>query len=142
MAIGLETPNEQSTVTLLKGIAADVEDLIAQQISVARAEIKADVQKIAQAGVLLTLGGSGCLVAGVLWSFAIAHLLYWATSTTGIESTALPLWACYGVVALPMTIAAAILLYAGREKINAVQMVQTAEAAKENVTWKTGQRMP
>lgn len=142
MATGLETPNEQSTVTLLKGIVGDVEDLIGQQIGVARAEIKADVQKIAQAGLFLTLGASGCLVAGVLWSFAIAHLLYWAAAKARIESSALPLWACYAIVALPITIVAAILLYAGREKISAVKMDQTAEAAKENVTWKTGHRMP
>jgi hypothetical protein len=143
MATGLETPNETSTVALLKGIVADVEDLIAQQLSVARAEIKADVQKTAEAGLFLILGGGGCLVAAVLWSFALAHLIYWAILPAATEAPALPLWGCYAIVAFVMTVIGAGFLYAGHEKISEVQMFpkETAEAVKDNVNWKTGQRL-
>lgn len=143
MATGLETPPDQSPVRLLKGIIGDLQDLLAQQIGVARAEIKADLHNMAEGALCLLLGLGSGLVGGILWSFAFAHLLYWGFSTVPPEqATTLPLWACYAIVAVPTTIGGAALIYMGHQKLTAVQITQTAEAVKENVTWTTGNRLP
>jgi len=126
----LKTPSDASVTTLVSGIINDAQDLVKQQFELLQHEVKTDLRKTREAGLLF---GTGALLgqAGVvLAALTLAHLLHWAVP-------ALPLWACYGAGGLPLLIASAGLFYAGKlgfESFTAMP-TESVQALKENVQW-------
>ena len=69
-------------------------------------------------------------MAALLFCFAAAYLL--AALAPG-----LPLWACFGLIAVALGLIGGILVAAGRTRATEVHVVppQTAETMRENVQW-------
>lgn len=89
MATATQTPSEPSVRDLVSGILQDAETLISQQLEMFKAEIRADLEKTAQATSLFGAGLAVCLVGVILLGFTAVYLL---------ALTGLPLVACFAIV--------------------------------------------
>jgi hypothetical protein len=126
--------NPASMSSLVGGIINDAQQLVRQEITLARQEIHQEVNKAKTAALSLALGGVVAFFGGLLLSFALVHLLYWLTNDLHER---FPLWACYGIVGGLCALVGVLLLVAARNKAGDIHLVppQTAETLKENVQW-------
>jgi pheromone shutdown protein TraB len=121
--------------SLVNGIIQDAQNLIREEVALAKQEIKEEVTKVrtvalaAGAGLVITVLGS------VLLSFFLVHLLHWATG--GTDTASVPLWAwflIFGVIFFAIGGALFALAYTRLRDIHFVPR-QTVETMKENVQW-------
>jgi hypothetical protein len=130
MSPDLKTPPDASVTTLVSGIINDAQNLVKQQFELLQHEIRTDLRKTKEAGLLL-MGGAVFALAGIIvQALALANLLQWAVPS-------LPMWACYGVAGLPLLLAGAGLFYAGKVKFESFTAMpnESMQALKENVQW-------
>jgi len=122
-------------VSLVSGIVDDIHELIIQQIKLTRSEIQGDIRKAADIALMFAAGAGVLLLGAILGCFTIVHLLHWATSPAGADVASLPLWACYGIVSATFGVIGAILLAAGKKKLETTSLLpeKAANAFKENV---------
>src|SRR5262245_5924793 len=132
MSTDVRNQHEASVPELVGGIISDAQRLFGQQLTMLRLEIREDMTKTREAGLLLLTGVVVCLLAGVMLAIMLAHGL-----NAAIPS--LPLWACYGLIGLVLAAAGGALVYAGQKKFTSFNPLpdKTAEALKENVEWLT-----
>jgi hypothetical protein len=129
MATELRNGPDVSMSGLVTGIIKDVQDLLAQQLTLFKEEIARDVRQTKEAAKVLALGLGVCLGGIGLLLLMLVHLLNWATNN------ALPLWACYGIVGGVLAVLGGVLLYLGKSRIEAIPPFpqESAQALKENV---------
>ena len=115
---------------LVTGIINDAQELIKQQLALARHEIKEDFRKTKEAALSLALGGTIALLGGLLLGFMLVYLL---------ALTDLPLWACYGIVGGLLAVVGGVLVYMGKKELDSFNPLpeESAQALKENVQWIT-----
>lgn len=132
MAVDLETTHEPSVTELVTGIIADGQKLFKQQVEMLTHEIKEDVAKTRQAGLLLGFGVGVGLVGAVLLAMMLVLLTNWALPD-------LPLWSCYGIWGAIVFILGAGLAYKGHLKLDGFNPLkdESAQTMKENVAWIT-----
>jgi hypothetical protein len=128
----LETPASMST--LVGGILNDAQQLIRQEVALARSEIQDEVAKAKQAALSIVAGAGTLALGGLLLCFMLVHLIHWLTN--GLPS-GFPLWICYLIVGGALAATGAFLLFVARNKAKEINLVppQTAETMKENVQW-------
>jgi uncharacterized membrane protein YjfL (UPF0719 family) len=134
MATNANPANEQSIASLVGGIVDDAQTLIKQQFQLVRSEIKQELRQARNAAISLSVGALLAFLGVILLIVMAVHLLH--------TYTELQLWACYGIVGGLLAVLGAVLLYLGKEEAEDVQLLpppQSAEAARENVQWLTGQ---
>jgi len=121
--------SEPSVTELLTGLINDAKALLQQEVVLAKHEIRAEIRKIMLAVVSLGLGGGIAVVGGWLLILMLVHLLH--------ALTALPLWACYGIVGGLFAIGGVVLLVMGKQKLAHLHLVpqNTAETMQENLQW-------
>lgn len=118
-----------SAASLLGGIVSDIQQLVRQEIALARQETAEELGKAKAAGIALATAGAVLAFGGLLLLLAlggaVADLLDW------------PQWAGYGIVGLLLAIAGAVLISIGQKRIKQVHPVpeKTVETVKENVEW-------
>jgi len=125
-------PPEGQTVTeLVSGIIRDGQELIKQQVALARAEIKADFHRGVRAATLLGVGVFALVPAAFLLCNMLVYLLH--------ELAGLSQWASYGIVGAAFTVLGAVLIFLGIQRFRSFNPLpdQTVEAFKENVRWMT-----
>jgi Putative Actinobacterial Holin-X, holin superfamily III len=124
-----ELLHNDSIGTLVRGVLMDIRDLMREELSLARVEIReqAGKAKLAAASlgaalVALAFGGTFLLVAIAV---GIADLLNW------------PVWTGFLIVALLLSVAGFVMLASGRKKLRTVQPVpeETVRTLKENSEW-------
>lgn len=115
---------------LLKGIVNDVGELVRQEVRFARKEITSDLRKTSTATTYLALGGVVALVGTILLAHALAFLLHSAAAPH------LPLWGCYGIVALLLLAVGGAVAYSGYAKFQTFTPIpeKTIATIQENVT--------
>jgi len=125
--------NEPSLSGLVGGIIDDAQRLIEQQITLLKHDVRKDIQHAKNTAVLLGAGVGVLAAAGLLLLFMLVHLLEWLTRPD------LPLWACYAIVGGALALVGGIVLYLGKKKLDALNVVpeESAEALKENLQWQT-----
>jgi len=118
---------------LVRGIIDDAQELIKQQFALFKAEVREDSRKTTEASTILGMGGLLAFVGVLVLSFALAHLLAWATDTH--------LWVWYLIVGGVTAAIGGGLAYAGYEKFRSFNPLpdKTAKALSENLTWPTKQ---
>jgi uncharacterized membrane protein YebE (DUF533 family) len=124
------TTDENTTMTgLVRGIIDDAQELIKQQFALFKAEVREDSRKTTEATTTLGMGALLAFVGVLVLSFALAHLLAWATETH--------LWVWYLVVGGVTAAIGGALAYAGYEKFRSFNPLpdKTAKALSENLTW-------
>jgi Putative Actinobacterial Holin-X, holin superfamily III len=132
MATETVSPPDGQTVTgLVSGIVADAQELIKQQIALVRAEIKADIQRIVRALIVLGAGALAAVPALFLVCNMIVFMLH--------ELAGLSVWASYGIVGGVFVVLSASLIGIGIQRFRSFNPLpeQSVEAFKENVRWMT-----
>lgn len=118
-------------VRLVTGIVADAQELIKQQFALLRAELKEDIRKAQEAGIMLAFGFCVLFVGCIVLALMLVHLLSWAVAT-------LPLWASYGIVGFLFTLTGAGLCLAGFKRMKqAASLEQSVQEFKETTQWIT-----
>jgi hypothetical protein len=139
MATEVQNQNEAGVAPLVAGIVADFQDLVKQQLRLARLEVQADLRKSKESAALLAAGAGLCVLAAFAAVLALGHLLHWLGLPAGADPSALPLWAGFAVVCGVLLIAGWVLVVAGKKKLAALYdpLPGTVQALKENIEWKT-----
>lgn len=127
----LESSSPASMSSLVGGIINDAQQLIRQEIALARREVQDEVAKAKTAAVSLAVGMGVTCLGVILLCFGLVYLLYWLTGEQ------LALWGCYAIVGGVLLVVGVLLLFAARNKANEIHLVppQTAETMRENVQW-------
>jgi hypothetical protein len=130
MASEVQAGSDPSVTGLVTGILHDAEELFKQQVALLKHEVKEDIRKTKEATAALAAGGIVLGVGAVLLCWALVRLLSWAIP-------GLPLWGSFGIVGGTFAVLGAILLYAGKKKLDSFNPLpdESAEALKENVQW-------
>lgn len=123
---------EASVGSLVSGIVDDFRELVRQELLLARQRIAEDLRKTREATLAWALGIGATFFGGIAFCFMLAHLLHTATSPVA-DPSAVPLWACYGIVGVLMTVGGAAAFVAGRKKLESIRLLDTqdTQAAKE-----------
>jgi len=139
MAENLQGEGQPSMASLVGGIVNDAQQLIRQEVALARREIQDELNKIKTAAVSVGAGIGVGLLGGLMLCLMLVHLLHWATGFRGenVDPAAIPLWGCYGIVGALFLVISVLLFYIGKSKAQQVDLVprQTVETMKENVQW-------
>jgi hypothetical protein len=114
---------------LVEGLVFDIRTLIAQELRLARHEIRQEVSKVRTAAVGAAIGLSLAIVAALLLLLMLVHVLH--------EVAGLPLWASYGIVAGVLLAGAVAFLLRARSAASGIHLVpeKTVSTVKENLTW-------
>lgn len=122
----IDTP-EPTLSTLMAGIIADVEKLVAQQMALLKREVQEDVRAAGAATAMVAFGGSVVLIAGVMLSIAAAYAIQ-SASNWSMES-------CYTLVGVCLAVVGGLMLWGGAQLFSAINPVPTRsmEALQENV---------
>jgi hypothetical protein len=122
-------PSEPSLTQLVSGIIGDAQELMRQQLSMFRTEIKEDVRRTKQALVAMVCGLALVSVGAALLCFMAVY---------GLEAaTELPLWACFGIVGGALAAGGGVAFYAAVRQFNEFNPLpdESAQALKENLQW-------
>ena len=124
--------SERTVPILVRGIVADAQHLIGQQLAMIGQEIRDDLRKAKVVIPLLAVGAGITAVGSVLLLVMLPLLLNWF-------APGLSLWACFGIVGGVLAVLGGVLLYFGVRKIESIDLLsnQAVEAFKEIMTWKT-----
>jgi hypothetical protein len=132
MATNLQTEPGPSIGGLVSGIVHDAQELISQQFTLFKQEVRQDFQKTRDAMACLALASGVLLVGSVILALTLVHLLAWLAPTW-------PLWVCYAIVGGALTGLGALLAWQGYQKLSTVTPLpdQSTKALEENLEWKT-----
>jgi hypothetical protein len=122
------TAYDESLAAALKRAVQDAQELISAEVALAKAELRAEVRRIAMAAGALAGAAVAALMALVFVltaaAWGIADWLEW------------PAWAGFAGVALVLALAAAALGLIARARVVGRQpMPLTVETLKENAQW-------
>src|SRR5437660_10788026 len=135
MAEDLPTVEGPRVTTLVNGIVHDAQELLHQQIALFKHEVRENLRKTKEAAQSLSLGAGLGMTGGLFLGFMLVYVLHevWPR---------LPLWASFGIIGAALLIAAGVLIYLGRKKLETVSAVpeQSLAALKENVAWITNRK--
>jgi hypothetical protein len=120
----MEHTSDASVGGLIRGALDDARELIREEIALARAELRAEVNRVTAAGVRLGMGGALLMFAATLLlvgiSLAVAALFEW------------PAWAGFVIVAIVLAIAGALFVSSGRSLLRHVETLpRTKHTIKE-----------
>jgi uncharacterized membrane protein YqjE len=120
--------DQPSLASLVSGIVNDVQQLVRQEINLARTEVKQEWDKAKTAAGALMAGMVLLGVGGVLLCFMLVYL---------IHSFDVALWACFLIVGGLLVLTGAVLAGIGYSQASRVNVIppQTAQTLKENVQW-------
>jgi protein-S-isoprenylcysteine O-methyltransferase Ste14 len=125
--VHLEAP--PSMASLVGGIVQDAQQLIRQEVTLARRELQQEMDKAKTAAV--SFGAAVLVLAfgALLLCFMFVYLL--------VEMAGLPVWASFAIVGGVLAAVGGILLAVAKNKASEVSLVprQTVETIKENVQW-------
>lgn len=129
MPENVQTDSGPSLTSLVSGIIDDAQRLIRQEFTLAKTEVKEELNKAKSAAASFGAAAVVAVLAVILLSFMVVYLLNWLT---GLE-----LWGCYGIVGAVYLFVALILFYTGKNKAEQIHVVprQTVETMRENVQW-------
>jgi hypothetical protein len=124
----LNGASQSSMSSLVSGILADVQQLLAQQTKLIRLEIREDLRKARAGAIFLGAGLGVTLVGGLLFCLMLPYLLNWATNDQ------IPLWACFGIFGVVFLFGGGGAVYAALKKFQAAaSLPESTTALKENV---------
>lgn len=128
LAAGRTEPSLSSLVT---GIVHDAQELIKQEVALARQEVKEEVNKGKQAALAFAAAAGVGALATIFLLLGVAFLITWASADR------VPLWGSFGIVGVVLAVTSGILFFAGRNRVEDLHLVprQTAETMRENAQW-------
>jgi len=123
----VQTDAQPSMASLVSGIINDAQQLIRQEVMLARREMQEELNKAKAAVISFGMAIPFAVFGALMLCFAIVYLL----------GLALPLWASYLIVAGVLLGTGVALFLVAKNKMDKVSLVprQTVETMKENVQW-------
>lgn len=120
-----------SVSTLVGDIVTDAQNLLKQELALAKREITEEIDKAKEAAISLAIGAGILALGGVLLCFMLVYLLNWAFPEY------LPLWGCFAIVGGMLAAAGGIILAVGTKRAGAIHLVpeRTLNTMKDNVKW-------
>lgn len=120
---------EPTLAQLLTGLIHDVQKLLRQEVALAKHEVRVELRKTMGAVMSLGIGIGIAAIGGWLLILMLVHLLH--------ALTALPLWACYGIVGGLFAVGGIVLLVLGKQKLARIHLIpqKTVETMQEDVQW-------
>jgi uncharacterized membrane protein len=120
---------DASLASLVGGIINDAKDLLLHEFTMAKLEMKDELNKTKTAAVSLAIGAGISAVGGLLLILMLVHLL--------AALTPIPLWGSYGIVGAVLLLVGVILLMSGKRTAEQVDVVppRTVATLKENAQW-------
>lgn len=117
-----------SLIDMIKGTLGDAQDLVRDEIALAKAEAREEVRR---------LGAGAGLIAGAVLAGVVGLIFLLATIAWGIsEGLGWPTWAGFAIVTAVTLIAAATMAYLGRARLARERhMPRTVDTVKENMQW-------
>ncbi len=125
----MHIPETKPLSGLLRDVLTDLQDIVRSEVRLARAEVREEAGKAANAGKLAAAGAVFALYAGGFLLLAIVRLL----------DTRMATWLSALLVAVAAGILGAALLAAGRKRLKDVKAKpeKTIDSVKENLQWNT-----
>jgi uncharacterized protein (DUF983 family) len=125
----LTQQTKPSLSSLLLGLMGDFKLLLSQEVRLARHEIQQEMAKARAAAVSAAVGVSLLAVGGLMLIIMLVHLLQWLTN--------LPLWGCYGIVAIALLSGGMVLVRKSKGRVSDLHVIpwRTVQTMKENATW-------
>jgi len=129
--------SNESLTQLVSGIVGDAQTLMKQNLTLFRLEVKEDMRKTVAAMSSLAIGGVLLLIAGIVLSLMLVHLVDAMT-----DDSILSLWACYGLVGVGIAVIGGVLFAAGMWRFQSFNPLpdESARALQENVRWMTNSK--
>jgi hypothetical protein len=129
VARAIQTEADSSWSALLSGIVNDVAQLFAQEIELAKLEVREDIRAAKAFIGLLVLGGSIAAMGFFMILIMFAYLLN--------ANTIVPLWGCFGIVGGITSLGGVgLLIWSNHKKADVDFIPQRAtEAVKEDIGW-------
>src|ERR1044071_2052729 len=129
MAQRLPTEDGPTWSTLVSGIVNDVTQLFAQEIQLAKLELKDDLRAAKAFLMSLVIGLTIALIGVVMLFVMFVYLIY--------ENTRLSLWASYGIVAAAAIVIGGVLMLIAKRKAAKVDFIpqRATEEVKEDIGW-------
>lgn len=120
---------DASLGAIVGGIVGDVQDLVRQEIALARQEVREEVNTAKDAGIKLGIAGGVLAIGGLLLVLALSQGL--------ADLLNLPGWVGYLIVGLVLGIVGYVLLSSAQKELKKINPVpqKTVETMKENVEW-------
>ncbi len=133
--MSIETKIEPSLTDVVSGIVVDFQKLVAQQLALLRAEVRADWEKSKRALRPIFAGIALVAVGTILLGFAAAYGLHWAVSPAGNDLAKLPLWACFAITAIAFLVVGGGLIAIGTRAFQSFNILpnESAEALEKNL---------
>jgi uncharacterized membrane protein YqjE len=125
----MDNPHPISIAALATGLVEDLKQLFNQEIRLAQHEMQLELRKVVssllQAAFALLLS----LIAVIFFLVMMVHLLQ--------TYTALPLWACYGLVGMVAASLAAVFMYSLWKLGSSLRLwpFRTVHSIKEDAQW-------
>jgi Putative Actinobacterial Holin-X, holin superfamily III len=129
-------PREPTVAQLLTGLMQDAQTLLRQEVALATHELRRELRTTIRAVMSLGIGIGLAAIGGWLLILMLVHLLH--------ALTALPLWACDGIVGGLLAAGGIGMLVLGKQTLVQLHLVpqDTVKTMKENVQWLTEQVRP
>lgn len=118
--------SQPSMTSLMSGILADVQQLMAQQSQMLRLEIRDDLRKARTGMIFLGAGLGVTAVGGLLLCFMLPLLLHWLSDW--------PEWVCFGSVGVLLLLLGSGVTYTAVQKFqDAAALPKSTATLKENM---------
>ncbi len=116
---------------LVSGILRDATDIIGKEMMAARLEMREELEKVKSTALLVGVAAAALMIGGILLALTLVYLLQ--------EFSGLDLWICYGIVGAFISGVGLIVLFMGKQRAAATNLVPTEsiEKAKEDARWIT-----
>jgi len=125
----MASTTEPSIADVLKSAVRDAQDLVREEIALAKAEARQAASRVGSGIALL----AGAAVAALIGLILLLTAVSWGIS----EGFGLPAWAGFGITTVIMLVLAGVLAMVGKNRMNAARaaMPRTVDTMKENMEW-------
>jgi hypothetical protein len=113
MANEVHPTTESGIASLVTGITDDLQQLVREQVALMRQEIQEDIHKTKEAAIAFALGAAAAGVSLILIGFTAVYVV--------AAISELPLWATFAIVTTVIVIAAAVLFFMGKHKLESLR---------------------
>jgi hypothetical protein len=115
--------------SLVGGIVEDAQQLIRQELMLARREVQQEMDKAKTAAISFGVALGVLALSAILLSLAVVYVVH--------QVAGLPLWGSYALVGGVFLAVGGTLLVVVKNKVNDINVVprQTVETMRENVQW-------
>jgi len=126
-----------SVAPLVAGIVDDLQELLKQNLTLFKVEVREDFKKTKEAAAALGVGIGLAVVGALHLTLMLVFLLWWAFDPAARAASGLPLWVCFAIVGGAFAGIGFALFMRGKKKLDSFNPLpdETAQALKENVQW-------